>query len=126
MEWDPEYIYKVRGTWAKRRSEEIIIFNLVNAVPAVLITPDGEETAARRRVEMCPSEWTDDFGEEFYEHVLDNDFYYLSPDSEWRTSVASIPAPGIEQFIPPTEADLQQSMEILTRGTETKNDGQSN
>ena len=125
MEWDPEYIYKVRGTWAKRRDEEIIIFNLMNAVPAVLITPDGEETAARRRVEMCPSEWTDDFGEEFYEHVLDNDFYYLSPDSDWHTSVASIPAPGIEQFTPPSQSDLQLSMEILTRGSET-NDGQSN
>ncbi|MBQ7152856.1 MAG: recombinase family protein [Clostridia bacterium] len=122
MEWDPEYIYRVRGTWAKRGSEQIIVFNLVNAVPAVLITPEGEQTKASRRVEMCPAEWTDDFGDEFYEHILENGFYYLAPDSEWRTSAASVPAPGMEQFTVPSAAELQLTMEDLTRGTEKQND----
>lgn len=124
MKWDPEYIYRVRGIWAKRGSEQIIVFNLVNAVPAVLITPDGEDSKARRRVELCPAEWTEDFGDEFYEHVLENGFYYLAPDNEWRTSAVSIPAPGMEQFAAPTIAELQLTMERLTRETETQNDGQ--
>ncbi len=123
MEWDPEYIYRVRGIWAKRGLEQIIVFNLVNAVPAVIYSPEEKDSKARRRVEMCPAEWTDDFGDEFYEHVLENGFFYLAPDMEWRTSVASIPAPGIEQFTVPTQLDLQLTMEDLTRGTETQNDG---
>lgn len=124
MEWDPEYIYRVRGIWAKRGSEQIIVFNLVNAVPAVLMTPDGKDSKARRRVELCPAEWTDDFGDEFYEHILENGFYYLAPDSEWRTSAASIPAPGMAQFAVPSAAELQLSMDDLTRETEMHNDGQ--
>ena len=125
MEWDPEYIYRVRGIWAKRGTEQIIVFNLVNAVPAVLMTPDGEDSKARRRVELCPAEWTEDFGDEFYEHILENGFYYLAPENEWRTSAASIPAPGIEQFAVPSAAELQQTIENLTRETEMYDDGQS-
>ena len=79
----------------------------------------------RRRVELCPAEWTDDFGEEFYEHVLENGFYYLAPDSEWRTSVNSIPAPGMEQLATPSAEELQLTMEDLMRETERYNDGQS-
>lgn len=124
MEWDPEYLYRVRGVWAKRGNEQIIVFNLMNAVPAVLITPDGEDTAARRRVEMCPAEWTDDFGDEFYEHVLENGFYYLTPDSEWHAQAGSIPAPGIEQFSKPSQADLQLSMDELTKEMEIHKNGQ--
>lgn len=126
MEWDPEYIYRVRGIWAKRGTEQIIIFNLVNAVPAVLMTPDDEGSKARRRVELCPAEWTDDFGDEFYEHILENGFYYLAPDSEWRTSTDSIPAPGIRQFAIPSAAELRLTMEDLIRETEMHGDGQPN
>ena len=125
MEWDPEYIYRVRGIWAKRGSEQIIVFNLTNAVPAVLMTPDNADSKARRRVELCPAEWTDDFGDEFYEHVLENGFYYLAPDTEWRTTAASIPAPGMEQFSVPSQSDLELTIKNLTRGTEVYHDGQS-
>ena len=69
MGWNPDYLYKIRGIWAKRFSEQIIVFNLSNGVPAVIVTNDGNITGAKRRVEMCPDEWTDDFGDEFYEHV---------------------------------------------------------
>lgn len=51
-------------------NEQIIIFNLSNAMPAILISQDEGNDAAKRRVDMCPEEWNDDFGEEFYEHVL--------------------------------------------------------
>lgn len=117
MDWDPEYLYRVRGTWAKRGNEQIIVFNLVNAVPAVLLEQDNSDSKIRRRVEMCPAEWTDDFGDEFYEHILGNDFYYLSPGSEWHTTAASIPAPGIDQFTAPTPDELQELTQNMMRGT---------
>ena len=31
----------------------------------------------RKRIEMCPSEWSDDFGEEFYEELLQKTDYCL-------------------------------------------------
>lgn len=123
MEWDPEYIYRVRGTWAKRGAEQIIVFNLVNAIPAMLVPSENADSTARRRTELCPAEWTDDFGEEFYEHILENGFYYLAPNSEWRTTAASVPAPGMEQFDVPTAEQLQLTIDNLTRGNEMPYDG---
>lgn len=116
MEWNPDYMYRIRGTWAKRGNEQIIIFNLTNAVPAVLIAPDGADTPAKRRVELCPDEWTDDFGDEFYEHTLENGFYYLAPDTEWQAQAQSIPAPGMQQYSIPTADELNTSIELLKRG----------
>ncbi len=121
MQWDPEYVYRVRGLWAKRYSDQIIVFNLTNAVP--MAKPDDtEDTQRKRRVVLYPDEWTDDFGEEFYEHVLENGFYYLAPDYEWRTNAESIPAPGMKQFQTPSADALQLSIETLMRGTNTDDD----
>ena len=118
MKWDPEYVYRVRGIWAKQRNEQIIVFNLTNAMPMVAPS-DMDEGQNRRRVALCPTNWEDDFGEEFYEHVLENGFYYLTPGYEWKTNAQSIPAPGIAQYKAPTAEALQLSIENLRRGTET-------
>ena len=118
MGWNPEYTYKVRGVWVKRAEEQIIIFNLVNAVPAMYVAQDSENNGLHRRVDTCPAEWTEDFGEEFYEHILENGFYYLAPDAEWKSTARSIPAPGIEQpFSVSTEA-LKLSVNELLKETE--------
>ena len=109
-------MYRIRGTWAKRGTDEIIVFNLANATPAVLVAVDKEDSTARRRVSLTPDEWIDDFGEEFYEHTLDNGFFYLTPDTEWNAQAASIPAPGIEQISAPTPEQLQMSIEMLMKG----------
>ena len=116
MDWNPDYMYRIRGTWAKRGQEEIIVFNLSNATPAMLIQADNAENQSRRRVALCPDEWSDDFGEEFYEHTLENGFFYLTPFTEWKAQATSIPAPGIEQICIPTAEDLQTSMDNLKRG----------
>ncbi len=123
MQWNPEYSYKVRGIWAKRGQEQIIVFNLVNAVPVVIVSSEDEGAGPHKRVEMCPSEWDDDFGEEFYEHVLENGFYYLSPRSEWHSDAESVLAPGIVSFSLPSEEDLQNSLDSITRGASIPNDG---
>lgn len=96
-------------------------FNLRNAMSAVPI-PEDDVTGRSRRINLCPEEWEDDFGEGFYEHILDNGFYYLTPEKEWRTSVQSVPAPGVKQYAVPDESELQMSMESLMRGIGT-NDG---
>ncbi len=114
MEWNPDYLYRVRGTWAKCGPDEIIVFNLVNATPAVPVA-NGEEGPSRRRVSLCPDEWMDEFGEEFYEHTLENGFFYLTPDTEWNARAASVPAPGIAQTEAPTAEELQLSMELLMK-----------
>ncbi len=116
MEWNPEYIYKVRGIWAKSGEEQIIVFNLVNAVPAILVRQEAGDGKPQRRVDTCPEEWIDDFGAEFYEHILDNGFYYLAPGSEWKSFAGSIPAPGMAQYATPDAEELQMSIVFLNLG----------
>ena len=123
MEWNPDYMYRIRGTWAVRGNEQIIVFNLINAVPAVTVSPEGGTGPSKRRVELCPDEWTDDFGDEFYEHVIENDFYYLAPNTEWQAQAESIPAPGIAQYDVPSVEEFQRSLDMLKRGAENA-DGQ--
>ena len=100
----------------KRGQEEIIVFSLTNATPAMLIAPESDDAQSRRRVSMCPDEWMESFGEEFYEHTLENSFFYLTPDTDWKAQAVSIPAPGIEQIIIPTPEELQMSIDLLMRG----------
>ena len=126
MEWNPDYMYRIRGTWAMRGTDQIIVFNLVNAVPAVLVSKDEEAPLSRRRVELYPDEWTEDFGDEFYEHRLENDFYYIAPNSEWQAQADSIPAPGIQQYEIPAADEFQLSIETLKRGAEQTDGADAN
>jgi len=118
MDWNPEYIYKIRGTWAMRGTEQIIVFNLPNAAPAMYVPKEGDDTGGRRRVSLCPEEWDDGFGEEFYEHSLENGFLYVTPNTTWNSQAESIPAPGMEQFIGTSPEQLQLTIDDLRRGTE--------
>lgn len=79
MDWNPDYAYRVRGTWAKRGVDEIIVFPLQNAEPAAYMEVVDSETekVRRRRTTLCPEEWNDSFGEEFYDYALENSFYLL-------------------------------------------------
>lgn len=121
MNWNPDYSYKIRGTWASRGSEQIIVFNLPNAVPATLLPcEDGDASKGKRRVELCPAEWDGEFGDGFYEHALDNGFYYIAPNTEWNSQARSILAPGMEQFSTASPEQLQLSIENLMRGNGTE------
>lgn len=122
MEWNPDYMYRIRGTWAKRGNEQIIVYNLANAVPAMLVPRDDEENSKKKRIELIPEEWNDDFGEEFYEHFLDNGFYYIAPNTDWHAQIQSIPAPGMEQYTIPSAEELQSRIKILQRGQIKLND----
>ena len=82
MEWNPDYDYRCTGTWVAKGNDCIMIFNLSNALPLAMMDDDK---ARRKRTAVCPEEWGDSFGDEFYDFTLDNDIYY----SKGRTSLGS-------------------------------------
>lgn len=92
-------------------------------MPAVLVSQNDEASTQKRRVELCPEEWTDDFGDEFYEHTLENGFYYIAPNSEWQSQAESVPAPGMEQYAVPSETELQSGMERIMKGANNTDGG---
>ena len=115
MDWNPDYLYHIRGSWAARANDEIIVFSLSNAVPATFIETetDNEDETVRRRVDMCPEEWDDSFGDEFYDYALDNSFYSLAPKTDWKADSQSVMVPGMQQFYIKSEDDLESSIELL-------------
>ena len=117
MDWNPEYIYKIRGTWAKRGTEQIIVFNLPNAAPAMYAPSETGDTGSKKRISLCPEEWDDGFGEEFYEHSLENGFLYITPNNMWNSQAESIPAPGVQQFMETTPEQLQLTIDDLRKGS---------
>ena len=112
MEWNPDYLYRIRGTWVARGSDQIIVFNLSNAVPAAFLEAeaDDNDAAKKRRVDLCPEEWNDTFGEEFYEYSLQNSFYFLAPRTDWKAQASSIAVPGLDQVPVLSDAELEESM----------------
>ena len=112
MEWNPDYLYRIRGTWVARGSDQIIVFNLSNAVPAAFLETEAadSDTTKKRRVDLCPEEWNDSFGEEFYEYSLQNSFYFLAPRTDWKAQASSMPVPGQDQVPILSDAELEESM----------------
>ena len=120
MDWNPDYAYRVRGTWAKRGVDEIIVFPLTNSEPAAymeVVNPETEQVR-KRRTTLCPEEWNDSFGEEFYDYALENSFYYLAPRTDWNSQSKSIIAPGVKQVAVLSEEELQASIEQLKEKVE--------
>lgn len=74
MEWNPDYDYRCIGTWVAKGNDCIMIFNLTNALPLAIVEDDR---LRKKRTAVCPEEWGDSFGDEFYDFTLDNDIYYL-------------------------------------------------
>lgn len=115
MDWNPDFTYHIRGSWAARARDEIIVFPLTGAMPSayVDITEEESEEIKRRRTDLCPDEWSESFGEEFYDHALEHSFYFLAPKTEWRSDTKSVIAPGIPQMPVKTEDELEISIEQL-------------
>lgn len=127
MKWNPDYVYKIRGTWAARLGEQIIVFNLPNAVPAMMQeSENGGESKVKKWIPLYPEEWEDDFGEEFYEHALDNGFYYITPNTQWHSQSKGILAPGIKQYTTTSPEQLQVTIDDLVGGTKIRNEEERN
>ena len=115
MEWNPDYVYHIRGSWVARANDEIIVFNLSNAMPAAYFDAPSEDSdeVRRRRIEMCPEEWKDTFGEDFYDYTVENSHYFMSPRTDWKADSESVLAPGLQQMTVKTEFELAKSIENL-------------
>jgi hypothetical protein len=83
MEWNPDLIYRVRGTWIQRGDGQIMIFDLENAI-SVLLTSADESASKKRQIELFPAQWEDGFGEEFYDHIAENDIFYMARGRAWQ------------------------------------------
>lgn len=122
MAWNPEFNYRIRGTYASHGEESIIVFNLPNAVP-LMLTADSSagEDVQKRRISLCPEEWAGDFGEEFYVHGMENGFFYIAPKTEWNSQAKGILAPGIQQYASPPPDEVQMRIEEIMEGKTINN-----
>ena len=123
MEWHPDYRYRIRGTWVCRGNEQIIVFNLPNAMPMLTVPKSDASGTTSHRVQLCPEEWEDDFGAEFYDHTLDNGFYYIAPNSEWRSQAQSVLASHPQSYMSKSDEQLQMSIDLLRREMRDGEDG---
>ena len=100
MDWFPDYMYKVFGTLIEKGSEQIVVFNLSGAMPNITVTEEleGANKIVRRKVDICPEEWGDSFGEEFYNFSMDNMLYYMPKDTNLKANEKSRPVEGQLSF----------------------------
>lgn len=111
MNWNPDYHYIIRGTFMKQGNERIIMFDISSAISATYV--DCEENGKRKRVLLCPDEWNGTFGEEFYNFIVQNDFYYIKANIMWNSqSMASPVVNGTELDIP-TIKNMDEEVEKL-------------
>lgn len=113
MEWNPEYIYRIRGVWASRRGDEIIVFNLSEAAAAILCSVNTDSAPVKKRVVTFPEEWESGFGMEFYQYGITNQFRYLHSNVDWKADSKCKPIPDAMQFDLLSDIDLQDMLEGL-------------
>lgn len=112
MGWNPEYQYRIRGTWAYRGKDQIIVFDITNAAPFTTIEqhPD-EETTVRKRLDILLQ--SSSFGPEFYEYNIQNAFYYMNPRTDWNAQAKSHAIADSTAIDLLSESELSQSMELI-------------
>ena len=116
MEWDPEFHYRVFGTWIKKDDDCIMIFNLTESVP--FISYKENSSNKKRETAVCPEGWGDTFGEEFYHFSLENNLYYSREKAGWnsRTECKCIEEHPAVRIMSPME--LKECAAGLKRKTE--------
>lgn len=84
-------------------------------MPAAYFDAPSEDSdeVRRRRIEMCPDEWKDTFGEDFYDYTVENSHYFMSPRTDWKADSECVLAPGLQQMAVKTEFELAKSIEDL-------------
>lgn len=115
MEWNPDYQYRVRGTWVSRNDDEIIVFDVSKAMPFIYITSKRNDPSERKqeRLNLCPQDWEGSFGEEFYEFSLQNSFYYIRTNMDWNAKAKSHAVPDSTQVPVLSPDELQMNIENL-------------
>lgn len=93
MDWFPDYMYKVIGTLIEKGREQIVIFNLSSAMPNITVEEalENSDKIIHKKINICPEEWGNSFGEEFYNFSLDNMLYYMPKDTDLKANKKSRP-----------------------------------
>ncbi len=115
MDWNPEFTYRILGTAIEKGNDQIIIFNLPTAMPILVYKEEVEGTNEykRKRIQMCPDEWGDSFGEEFYDFSLDNSLYYSPVNTQWRAGEKCRAVNAPEGFTIPTVKEVLRDADQL-------------
>lgn len=128
MDWNPDYTYRIRGAWAMRGCDEIIVFHLSQAVAVITCeiaeaAHDGgdEATVRKKRMETFPEDWAVGFGMDFYDYSVQNQFRYDDMRTDWKARAKSKPIadPTLPSLL--SRADVQASiadLKINTGGTD--------
>ena len=112
MEWNPEYQYRIRGTWACRGRDQIIVFDITSAAPFTTIEQHPEEGATvRKRIDILPQ--NSSFGMEFYEYNIQNAFYYMNPRIDWNAYARSHAVMDSSTVEVLSDSELAQNMEMI-------------
>lgn len=117
MEWNPEFSYRIMGTWIEKGNDRIMTFNLSNAMPMMQV-PGNETSSRKKSVAVCPEEWEQSFGDEFYEFSLQNNLYYAANKLPINSGAQSVAVSGSEQLALPTTEDVMTSYESIKKGRE--------
>jgi hypothetical protein len=117
MNWEPDYGYKVLGTLIEKGNEQMVVFNLDGAVPNMVINEDNAEASkrAKKRVMICPEEWGDSFGDEFYEFSIENSLYYSPKNMNLKISEKSMPISGQLSFNLMSGKEVMQMAENIRK-----------
>lgn len=115
MDWFPDYTYKTFGTLIKNSSEKFLIFDLSAAMPNITVTEKIANTnkTVYKKINICPEEWGDSFGEEFYNFSLDNILYYMPQETDLNSSEKSRPVEGDLPFAVMNSAEVLQLAEKI-------------
>lgn len=111
MGWNPDFQYISRGTYMRQGNEQIIVFEVSDAISATYI--ECEDDGKRRRVLMCPDDWEGSFGSEFYDFVIQNDLYYLRRNILWGSTSAAKPIIGSDNPAIPSTDDIRMAIDNL-------------
>lgn len=104
MDWNPDFNYRIMGTWIEKGPDCIMTFNLTKAMPiAEIRNVEEQESMRKRRMAVCPEEWEESFGDEFYEFSMDNELYYLKS------------VPSLQSGVKCRDVEGQQQLPLLSR-----------
>lgn len=120
MDWNPDFNYRILGTWIEKGPDCIMTFNLMKAMPIVEITnAEEQESIRKRRMAVCPEEWEESFGDEFYEFSMDNELYYLKSVPSLQSSVKCRDVEGQQQLLLLSREEIIESAAQIRTGVKT-------
>lgn len=98
--------------WLNKGPDEIIVFDLSNSMSSTYVNCDDDE---KKRVLLCPDEWNDSFGEEFYDFCIQNSIYYIR-SGNWNTNAKGLAVYQKPDINIPSKDDLLAEIKELKVG----------